>query len=157
MYFNSFYQIKKCSLGPTSKSWFWHVLDLVFFCARLRCQPGVSLLFFISLIAVDHKQDKNPSQSSVNITFFHFIQIILKYRTKSWYLKNQKKKNLRWLRWFFFLFMVNSYVTNKNLAMRLQVGIVAGRKKIPSPKHAKIMILRSVQVNTLVFLKTSLS
>ena len=51
----------------------------------------------------------------------------------------------------FFMLMVNSYETNKKMPMRLQGGIVARRKKIKSPKHAKIMILRSVQEATFLF------
>jgi hypothetical protein len=47
--------------------------------------------------------------------------------------------------------MVNSYEKNKKIPMRPHGGIVAGRKKIKSPKHAKLMILRSVQVATFLF------
>ena len=74
-------------------------------------------------------------------------------RVQSWqngqidiFEKSQKKTFLRWLRWVFFLFMANSYEINKKIPMRLLGGIKAGRKKIKSPKHAKIMFLGSTRV-----------
>ena len=61
----------------------------------------------------------------------------------------------KWSDEFFLLFMVNSFETKKKIPMRPHGGIVAGLKspksKIKSPKHAKIMILSSVQVATFLF------
>ena len=47
------------------------------------------------------------------------------------------------------LLMIDYYETNKKITMRLQ------GKSYQSPKHAKIMILRSVQVATFLFDKMS--
>jgi hypothetical protein len=49
-----------------------------------------------------------------------------------------------------FLFMVNSYESNKKIAMKVQGVIAQRRKKIKIPKHAKGMILKSVQVPTFI-------
>ena len=75
-----------------------------------------------------------------DFTFTTFL-LLSCTRVQSWqngqidiFEKNQKNKILRWLRCFFFLFMVNSYETNKKISMRLQGAIVAGRKNIKSPK-----------------------